>query len=102
MDDDAFVVVSDLRVPEGSGPVLEAAFAERLGLVDGVDGFVKLEVWRDFKRPEEFRMVTWWRSEEAFRAYMRSREHRESHARIPGDPHKPVGVGVRRYTIVAR
>lgn len=96
----AYVVTSEVHVdPTGSG-TLENAFADRLGKVDGYPGFQRLEVWRDHAGEGRYLMVSWWDDEESFRSYMRSAEHRESHARMPTDP-RPRGVGLRRYTRVA-
>lgn len=97
-----FVVASELKVPEGSGAVLEEAFANRLREVEDHDGFLRLEVWRDLRDPDGYLMVTWWRDQDAFTSYMRSDRHDRSHARIPAAPHKPRGVGLSRYEVVAR
>ena len=97
----AFVVASDLAVdPVGSG-VLEDAFRHRLREVEEHPGFQRLEVWRDHSTDGAYLMVTWWDDEPSFRSYMRSRAHRASHARIPTEPAKARGVGLRRFTVVA-
>jgi heme-degrading monooxygenase HmoA len=97
----AFVVASELAVdPVGAG-ALEGAFRQRLGEVEHNPGFQRLEVWRDHKTDGAYLMVTWWDDEQAFRSYMRSQAHKTSHARIPTDPAKARGVGVRRFTLVA-
>jgi heme-degrading monooxygenase HmoA len=97
-----FVVVSHLEAADGSQEILERAFADRLGEVEGHDGFLRLEVWRDTSTPGQYSMVTWWRDATAFQTYLRSDRHRRSHARIPAAPHKPRGVGLSRYEVVAR
>jgi heme-degrading monooxygenase HmoA len=97
-----FVVVSHLEVADGSQAVLERAFADRLHEVEDHDGFLRLEVWRDTGTPGQYSMVTWWRDVEAFQAYMRSERHHRSHRRIPVAPHKPRGIGLSRYEVVAR
>ncbi len=97
-----FVVVSHLQVADGSAEVLERAFADRLHEVEGSDGFLRLEVWRDTSAPGQYSMVTWWRDAAAFQSYMRSDRHRRSHERIPAPPHKPRAVGLSRYEVVAR
>lgn len=97
-----YAVLSELRVPEGSGEVLEGAFADRLHEVEQHSGFRRLEVWRDARDATRYLMMTWWAAPEDFRAYMRSEEHRRSHARIPGAPHKPKGVRVEQFHVVAR
>jgi hypothetical protein len=51
-------------------------------------------------RPGVFQLVSWWDDADSFRRYMRSAEHRISHARIPQEPDKPRGTGVRRYVLL--
>jgi len=97
-----FVVTSELAVPPGSGDVLEEAFRNRLGEVEDHDGFLRLEVWRDSRADDRYLMVSWWRDEAAFASYLRSDAHRRSHARIPAGPHRPRGIGLARYEVVAR
>jgi heme-degrading monooxygenase HmoA len=80
-----YVSVSRLRVEEHRSDELVAAFRGRLGLVDGFPGFVDLQVWRSDRDPGELLMVSRWDSREHFKAYMKSREHRRSHARIAPD-----------------
>jgi heme-degrading monooxygenase HmoA len=78
-----YVSMSRLRVqPERSDELVDA-FRGRLGLVDGFDGFVDLQVWRSDRDPGEVLMVSRWRDRAAFSAYMRSAEHKRSHERIP-------------------
>src|SRR5919199_3307907 len=78
-----YVSVSRLRVAAEASDALVAAFRRRAHLVDGADGFLDLQVWRSDRDPEEVLMVSRWRDRAAFTAYMRSPEHRVSHARIP-------------------
>jgi heme-degrading monooxygenase HmoA len=96
-----FVVASDLVVDPVGIDALEAAFRARLGEVEGHPGFQRLEVWRDDRTDGFYTMVTWWDDESSFRSYMRSTAHRESHARIPTEPAKAHGVGLRRFTVIA-
>lgn len=98
----AFVALSLLRVPEGGQGALDAAFADRLGLVDGWPGFRALEVWTDLADPTQYAMVSWWDSHSAFQAYMQSDDHRRSHDRIPKGSHQPRPVKFRRFRVVAR
>lgn len=93
-----YVSVSRLRVPEDRSEELVAAFRDRAGLVDSVEGFVDLEVWRSDKpvRGEdgpdgrEVWMVSRWASKDHFTAYMRSPEHRVSHDRVDPDLHRAI------------
>ena len=100
MNRPAFVVSSEVTVDAGDAGLLTAAFQARVRLVEAAQGFQRLEVWSDLVRPGVFQMVSWWDSEETFRSYMRSTEHRVSHARIADLPRKPKGTGVRRYALV--
>ena len=96
-----FVVASELRVDVCGAPALEAAFQHRLGEVEQHPGFQRMEVWRDYRSDGGYLMVSWWDDEDAFRSYMRSDRHKASHARIPREPAKARGVGLRRYTVIA-
>lgn len=94
--------MSDLAIDAVGAGTLEAAFADRLGEVDGWSGFIDLEVWRDERDEGRFVMVSWWRSRDDYVSYMRSDVHRRSHDRIPTDPAAPRAVGVGQYRVVAR
>jgi heme-degrading monooxygenase HmoA len=77
--------MSRLRIPAERAPELVSAFRDRLGLVDGFEGFVDLQVWQSDRDAGELIMVSRWRDRDCFKNYMKSREHRESHDRIdPG------------------
>jgi heme-degrading monooxygenase HmoA len=77
-----YVSLSRLRVPAHTSEELIAAFRRRAHLVDGAPGFVDLQVWRSDRDAGEILMVSRWQDREAFKAYMRSPEHRLSHERI--------------------
>jgi heme oxygenase (mycobilin-producing) len=80
-----YVSMSRLRIPAEEAASLVAAFRNRVGLVDDADGFVDLQVWQSDRDPGEILMVSRWRDRDAFKAYMRSAEHRVSHDRISPD-----------------
>ena len=96
-----FVVASNLVVDASGVGALEGAFQARLGEVEGHEGFRRLEVWRDAVAEGAYLMVTWWDDEPSFRSYMRSDRHERSHARIPTEPSRAHGAGLRRYTVIA-
>lgn len=98
----AHVVTSHLTIHPDGARTLEDAFADRLGEVEDARGFQHLEVWRDTSAEGRYVMVSWWDSEQDFRAYMGSDAHRRSHARIPRDPHAPHAEAVDRWEVVAR
>ncbi len=96
-----FVAFSMLGVADVGRGDLEIAFADRLGKVDEWPGFRRLEVWSDLGDPGGYVMVSWWDSAAAFESYMRSDEHRESHARIPKGDARPRPRHFRRYAVIA-
>lgn len=98
----AYVVTSELTVPTGGEAALETAFGNRLRAVDTYPGFIALEVWRDSRAEGRYLLVSWWRSDADYRAYMHSKEHRDSHARVPAGPYRPAPVAVRRYEVVTQ
>ena len=80
-----YVALSRLRVPANRAPELVAAFARRAGLVERHDGFVDLQVWQSDRDAGQLVMVSRWRDRDCFKAYMKSEDHRASHARIAPD-----------------
>ena len=100
-----YVSMSRLRVPVERAEQLVTAFRARAGLVDGHDGFVDLQVWQSDRDPGELVMVSRWRDRDAFKAYMRSADHRVSHDRI--DPDLQAAIKLERlehlhtYEVVA-
>lgn len=101
-DEGVFVAASEIAIAEEGAPRLEEAFEDRLGEVEDWPGFLGLEVWRDQHEAGRYLMVSWWRDEADFKAYMASAAHRRSHARIPDDPARPRPAGLSRYEVVAR
>ncbi|HEX7168314.1 MAG TPA: antibiotic biosynthesis monooxygenase family protein [Acidimicrobiales bacterium] len=96
-----YVAISEIAVAPDGADALERAFRARLGAVDGWPGFLGLQVLRDRRRPGSYLMVSRWASKETFQEYMRSDEHRRSHARIPGGEHAPRPAGFADYDVVA-
>jgi len=79
-----FVFISHLTVPEGDHAELEQHFRERSRLVDGVGGFLYLQLLKPQSGSEGTHVfLTAWTDRAAFRRYMRSREHAVSHSREP-------------------
>ncbi len=97
-----FIVTSELAVhPDGAGELI-AAFRNRLRRVEDWEGFHHLEVWCDQARTGRFMMTSWWDSRDAFANYMRSDDHRRSHARIPHGAARPTLMALHRYALIAR
>ncbi len=98
--------MSRLRVaPERADDLIDA-FRNRVGLVDGVEGFEGLEVWRSDREPDEVIMVSRWRDRGCFSDYMRSAAHRSSHDRIAPDLQAAIHLErldhLHTYEVVAR
>jgi heme-degrading monooxygenase HmoA len=100
-----YVSMSRLRVPVERAEALVTAFRARVRLVDDADGFVDLQVWQSDRDEGELIMVSRWRDRDAFKAYMRSPEHKVSHGRI--DPELQAAIKLERlehlhtYEVVA-
>ena len=100
-----YVSMSRLEIPAARAPELVAAFRARARLADHADGFVDLQVWQSDRDPGEILMVSRWRDRDAFKAYMKSAEHKLSHDRV--DPDLKTDITLRRlehlhtYEVVA-
>ncbi len=80
-----YVSMSRLRIAPERSEALVAAFRRRMRAVDAYDGFVDLQVWQSDRDAGELLMVSRWRDRAAFTAYMRSADHKASHARVPAE-----------------
>lgn len=80
-----FIFVSHLTVPEADHEELELHFRERSRLVDDLPGFLYLQLLKPEATGSTHTFVTAWRDRDAFRAYMKSREHAISHSREPAE-----------------
>jgi heme oxygenase (mycobilin-producing) len=100
-----YVSMARLRVDPARAPELVAAFRRRARLVDRFPGFVDLQVWHSDRDRGELIMVSRWATRAHFRDYMRSAEHRASHARV--DPDLDAAIELERlehlhtYDVVA-
>jgi heme-degrading monooxygenase HmoA len=96
-----YVAISEIAVPEAGAEGLEAAFQDRLGAVDSWPGFLGLELLQDRRSSGRYLMICKWETREQFLSYMRSEDHKRSHARIPKGPLGPSPAGFTEYTVVA-
>jgi len=78
-----FVFISHLTVPEADHEELERHFRERSRLVDGVGGFLYLQLLKPQSGTDSHVFLTAWTDRAAFRRYMRGQEHAISHSREP-------------------
>lgn len=79
------VKINVLQVPEGRGEVLEQRFATRAGEVDKVDGFESFDLLRPTEGTDRYLVVTRWRDEASFQAWMSSAAFTKGHARSAAD-----------------
>jgi heme-degrading monooxygenase HmoA len=100
-----YVSMSRLRIPVDRADALVQAFRARVRLVDQADGFVDLQVWQSDRDAGELIMVSRWRDRAAFTAYMRSEDHKTSHARIPPELNESIKLErlehLHTYEVVA-
>jgi len=88
------VRINAISVPDGAGSELEGRFAQRLGAVDEQPGFEGFELLRPTGDNENrYFVVTHWESEEAFQAWVSSRDFGQGHAGPAGEQRAPVSSG---------
>jgi heme oxygenase (mycobilin-producing) len=66
------IKINAITVPEGSGDELGKRFAARAGAVDDQDGFEGFELLRPTDDRRTWLVVTRWRDEDAFNAWVSS------------------------------
>ena len=74
------VKINAITVPEDSGDELAQRFAARAGAVDGQDGFEGFELLRPTDGRNQWLVVTRWRDEESFQAWVSSPAFSHGHA----------------------
>ncbi len=74
------VKINVIEVPEGRGGVLEQRFAARAGEVETVDGFESFDLLRPTEGTDRYLVVTRWRDEAAFQAWLSSAAFQRGHA----------------------
>jgi heme oxygenase (mycobilin-producing) len=90
------VKINAITVPADSGDELGRRFAARAGAVDSQDGFEGFELLKPTDDRTTWLVVTRWRDEEAFQAWVNSpafgHGHRSASERAGGAAQQPVGV----------
>ena len=95
------IKINAITVPADSGDELARRFAARAGAVDNQDGFEGFELLKPTDERTTWLVVTRWRDEESFKAWLsspafghghRSAAEREGGERAGGEAAKPVGV----------
>ncbi|MCA1783421.1 MAG: antibiotic biosynthesis monooxygenase [Dermatophilaceae bacterium] len=80
------VKINAITVGPDSGDELARRFAARAGAVDGQDGFEGFELLRPTDDRTTWLVVTRWRDEESFQAWLSSRDFRAAHGDRAGKP----------------
>ena len=99
------IKINAITVAADSGDELAHRFAARAGAVDGQDGFEGFELLKPADDRTTWLVVTRWRDEESFQAWVSSpafgHGHRSESERSGGEAPKPVGVSseVWSYTV---
>jgi heme-degrading monooxygenase HmoA len=91
------VKINAITVPDDSGDELARRFAARAGAVDDREGFEGFELLKPTDDRSVWLVVTRWRDEESFQAWVNSpafmHGHRSAAERAGGEaPQRPVGV----------
>jgi heme oxygenase (mycobilin-producing) len=100
----SIVKINAITVPADSGDELAQRFAARAGAVDNQDGFEGFELLKPTDERTTWLVVTRWRDEEAFNAWVSSpafgHGHRSASERSGGEAPKPVGVHSELWSYV--
>jgi heme oxygenase (mycobilin-producing) len=90
------IKINAITVPADSGDALAHRFAARAGAVDNQEGFEGFELLKPTDDRTVWLVVTRWRDEESFQAWVTSpafgHGHRSAQERSGGDAPPPVGV----------
>ena len=73
------IKINAITVPGDLGDEVARRFAERAGAVDGMDGFEGFELLRPTDDRETWLVVTRWRDDESFQAWIRSPQFADGH-----------------------
>ena len=78
------VKINAITVPDDAGPELERRFAARAGAVDQQPGFEGFELLRPTDGGNKYFVVTRWKDDESFQAWMGSQAFGGQHGQQPG------------------
>jgi heme-degrading monooxygenase HmoA len=90
------IKINAITVPADSGDELAQRFAARAGAVDGQEGFEGFELLKPTDDRTQWLVLTRWRDEECFQAWVDSRAfadgHRSAAERAGGEAPRPVST----------
>ncbi len=75
----SYVVVNAITVPAAQADELAARFAGRAGMVESADGFERFELLRPADSREQWLVMTSWRDQAAFEAWIASAAFGQAH-----------------------
>jgi len=78
-----FVALSKFVIANDMIAEVKDAFRQRPHLVDDQPGFVRMEVFSPFDRPQEIWLVTYWNDAASFNVWHHSHLYHQSHKGIP-------------------
>ena len=78
-----FLAISRFSVANQMDDEVRQAFLHRPHKVDQTSGFIRMEVANPTDNANEFWLMTWWASQDAFQTWHHSHAYRESHQGIP-------------------
>jgi len=88
----SYVVINAISVPADRSEELAGRFAGRAGMVEKAEGFERFELLRPADGREQWLVVTTWRDEPSFQAWLSSQDFGRAHGTDrPGAP--PAGHG---------
>lgn len=93
----SIVKINAITVPVENGDSLAERFAKRAGQVEGQDGFEGFELLRPSDERTTWLVITRWRDEEAFSAWMSSPAFSNQHAHREAGA-APLGVTSELWT----
>lgn len=78
------VAFSRVAFPDAElGELFVSALRARSHLVDGFEGFQRLEVFSPARADGDYVLATWWATRDNLRVWLKSTEHAATHARTP-------------------
>ena len=96
----SIIKINAITVDADSGDELAHRFAARAGAVDGQDGFEGFELLKPTDDRTTWLVVTRWRDEESFQAWVSSPAFGHGHAGGGDAPRRPVGVSSELWSYV--
>ncbi len=77
------LVLSKFKVANEMSDAVRRAFVDRPKMVEGAEGFLRLEVVTPKDDPDEFWLMTYWTDVESYSRWHKSDAHHQSHRGIP-------------------